>query len=139
MSLSVDTCVLVDVLREVRPEARDRFLDMAASGVELNLCAFVFHELAYGAMVSRRPAEQLDRLEELLRFVTVREWTRDDALAAARIRISRRSQGRPAGVVDTLIAGQALARGWAVLTADIADFDHVDGLSIIDWSSDGAA
>ena len=138
MSLSVDTCVLVDVLRGTRPNARDRFLDLAA-GVELNLCVFVFHELTYGAMVSHRPVEHLNRLAELLRFVTVREWAQDDALAAAEIRIARRSLGRPAAVVDTLIAGQALARGWPVLTADVRDFDHVDGLMVIDWSSDPSA
>ena len=135
MSLSVDTCVLVDVLRGTRPNARDRFLDLAAT-VERNLCVFVFHELAYGAMVSHRPAEHLNRLEELLRFVTVRAWAKPDALAAAEIRIARRSQGRPAGVVDTLIAGQARARGWPVLTADMHHFDHVDGLTVIDWSAD---
>ena len=134
MSLSVDTCVLVDVLRARRPDARDRFLDFAAS-VELNLCVFVFHELAYGAMVTHRPAEHLNRLDEVLRFVTVREWDKADAVAAAEIRIARRRQGRPAGVVDTLIAGQALARGWTVLTSDVGDFDHVDGLTVIDWST----
>lgn len=134
MSLSVDTCVMVDVLRGIRPNARDRFLDLAAS-VELNLCVFVFHELTYGAMVSRRPVEHLNRLEELLKFVSVRAWAKADAVAAAEIRIARRSRGRPAGVVDTLIAGQALARGWPVLTADVGDFDHVDGLTVIDWSS----
>ncbi|MDP1738487.1 MAG: PIN domain-containing protein [Caulobacter sp.] len=135
MSLSVDTCVVVDVLREIRPGARDRFLDLVAAGVELNLCVFAFHELAYGAMVSHRPVQQLSRLEELLRFVTVREWAKADAIAAAEIRVARRSKGRPAGVVDTLIAGQALARGWAVLTADVGDFEHIDGLTVIDWSS----
>ena len=137
MSLSVDTCVLVDVLRGTRPNARDRFFDLAAS-VELNLCVFAFHELTYGAMVSHRPAEHLNRLEELLHFVTVRAWAKADAVVAAEIRIARRSQGRPAGVVDTLIAGQALARGWPVLTADVGDFEHVDGLTVIDWSA-GAA
>lgn len=134
MSLSVDTCVLVDVLRGTRPNARDHFFDLAAN-VELNLCVFVFHELTYGAMVSHRPVEHLNRLEELLRFVSVRAWAKADAVAAAEIRIARRSRGRPAGVVDTLIAGQALARGWPVLTADVRDFDHVDGLTVIDWSS----
>jgi tRNA(fMet)-specific endonuclease VapC len=129
---------MVDVLRGIRPNARDRFFDLAAS-VELNLCVFVFHELTYGAMVSHRPIEHLRRLEELLRFVNVTAWAKADAIAAAEIRIARRSRGRPAGVVDTLIAGQALARGWPVLTADVSDFDHVDGLTVIDWSSDGAA
>ncbi len=134
MSLSVDTCVLVDVLRARRLDARDRFLDLAAS-VELNLCVFVFHELAYGALASHRPAEHLNRLDEVLRFVTVREWDKADAVAAAEIRIARRRQGRPAGVVDTLIAGQALARGWTVLTSDVGDFGHIDGLTIVDWSA----
>lgn len=135
MSLSVDTCVVVDVLRDIRPGARDRFLDLATNGVDLNLCVFAFHELAHGALVSHRPAQQLSRLEELLRFVTVTEWARDDAMASAEIRVARRAIGRPAGVVDTLIAGQALARGWAVLTADVDDFEHIDGLTVIDWSS----
>ena len=32
-----------------------------------------------------------------------------------------------------LIAGQALARGWTVVTHDIAHFGRVQGLPLIDW------
>ncbi|WP_293474238.1 hypothetical protein [Phenylobacterium sp.] len=42
-----------------------------------------------------------------------------------------------AGAYDVLIAGQALARGWTVVTAKVRDLWEVEGLKIQDWSDPG--
>jgi len=33
-----------------------------------------------------------------------------------------------------LIAGQALARNWTVVTANTREFNRVEGLNVIDWT-----
>ena len=44
-----------------------------------------------------------------------------------------RRLGRSIGDIDTLVAGQALARGWTVVTGNVSHFGRVEGLSLIDW------
>lgn len=62
------------------------------------------------------------------------DFTPDDASASGRLRAVLKGKGTPIGDIDTLIAGQALARGWAVVTRNVRHFGRVEGLSLIDWS-----
>ena len=38
------------------------------------------------------------------------------------------------GSMDLLIAGQAISRGWAVITRNVRHFGRVEGLAVEDWS-----
>jgi tRNA(fMet)-specific endonuclease VapC len=42
-------------------------------------------------------------------------------------------QGTPIGPYDTLIAGQALARGLVLVTHNVGEFGRVPGLRVEDW------
>jgi tRNA(fMet)-specific endonuclease VapC len=44
------------------------------------------------------------------------------------------AQKQPIGPYDTLIAGQALARGYTLVTANYREFSRVEGLLWEDWS-----
>jgi tRNA(fMet)-specific endonuclease VapC len=57
-----------------------------------------------------------------------------DSRAAGSIRASLESVGRPIGGYDYLIAGQALARGMILVTANVSEFSRVKGLSWQDWA-----
>lgn len=139
MTLSFDTCILVNILRARRPELRDRLSALIDQKAQLNLCAVALHELEYGARISARPHFQLSKLAELSDMFTVQPWTADDAIGAAHVRANLKTRGLPIDPHDVLIAGQAMARDWSIVTANIKDFGRIDGLKIIDWSSDGAA
>jgi len=41
--------------------------------------------------------------------------------------------GTPVGSFDTLIAGQALARGLVLVTHNVEEFGRVPGLRVEDW------
>lgn len=138
MTFSFDTCILIDILRERRPDFRNRFSALVDQNARLNLCAVALHELNYGARISARPHFQLSRLADLTDMFTVQPWTADDAIGAARVRADLKVRGLTINAYDVLIAGQALARGWSVVTANVKDFGRIDGLSVIDWSA-GAA
>jgi tRNA(fMet)-specific endonuclease VapC len=139
VTLSFDTCILIDILRARRPDFRDRLSELIDQNAQLNLSVIAFHELDYGARISARPAFQLTRLAELTAMFTVQPWTADDAMVSARVRADLKARGQPIESYDTLIAGQALARGWSVVTANVMDFGRIDGLTVIDWSSAAAA
>lgn len=136
VTLSLDTSTIINSLRDGLTVTRMRFRDARASGAPLVLSSLVLYELDYGAAISGRPALHRQRYETLVGDLPVAPLDVGDALAAAQVRRVLREAGALIGAVDMLIAGQALARGWSVVTADVKDFGRIKGLKIIDWSSD---
>ncbi|SNS68763.1 tRNA(fMet)-specific endonuclease VapC [Sphingomonas laterariae] len=91
----------------------------------------VMHELYYGASRSVRVKENLDRIAAL-RFEVV-DFEREDARVSGEVRAVLASAGTPIGPLDTLIAGQAVARGFTVVTRNLREFSRVDGLASENW------
>ncbi|MGZ8364015.1 MAG: PIN domain-containing protein [Caulobacteraceae bacterium] len=133
MTYSLDTDVVVDLLRGRHPLVRLRFDDAIELGAQIRLCSVVFHELVHGALSSARREHQLASLDLLLRPIPIEPWSADDAFSAADIRARLDRLGQPIGGFDALIAGQALNRGWTVVTGNRREFARIDGLTTIDW------
>jgi tRNA(fMet)-specific endonuclease VapC len=133
LTLSLDANVLIDLANGRRPLVRANLDAAVLNNQAIYTCSFCAHELLYGAAISGRPDFQLKTANALLESVKVAEFTLDDARAAAELRALLRRSGNPIGAVDTLIAGQALARGWTIVTANLREFHRVVGLTVIDW------
>jgi len=56
------------------------------------------------------------------------------ASLTGRVANNLRARGRPIGDIDTLIAGQALARGWTAVTRNVRHFGRVEDLPLVDWT-----
>ena len=89
-------------------------------------------ELRYGA--ARRGSQRLsDRIEALLSELRVVAFDtpadRHYGLTRARLEAS----GTPIGHNDLLIAAQGLAAGATLVTANIREFRHIDGLAVENW------
>lgn len=134
MILSLDTSEIVAALRDPSMAARRAFDETRKRGVPLVVSAVAVHELMSGAATSARPLVQLDLLETYLGDVEQIDFTADDARASGALWARLRAAGMPIGDLDTLIAGQALARRWTVVTRNVKHFGRVDGLPLIDWS-----
>lgn len=79
--------------------------------------------------------KQHRRLETLLSSLLVAlPFDHEDSRAAGSIRASLEAAGRAIGGYDHLIAGQALARGMILVTANDSAFSRVKGLSWQDWA-----
>ena len=104
------------------------------AGDDVVVSTIVAQELVLGAYLSARPERQLELMGDVLMGLRIEPWTWDDAVATGRLRAERERLGRRLAGFDSLIAGQALARGWTVVTANIRDFWEVDGLPLLDWS-----
>lgn len=134
MSLSIDTSEFVHLLRSPRRTTQAILDRTVLAGADLIVSSPVRHELVSGALGSAAPERRLTQLEELLVQCIEVDFTPDDASASGRLRAVLKGKGTPIGDIDTLIAGQALARGWAVVTRNVRHFGRVEGLSLIDWS-----
>ncbi len=134
MNLCLDSNVLIEILRGRHSHFRQRLDEAANAGASLHLSPIVLHELVLGAQLSARPAHQMERVRELTRLLEHHAWTDEDAIETAGMRARLHTTGRPIGAYDMMIAGQCLARGWTLVTANHTEFNRVDGLGILDWS-----
>ena len=139
MTLCLDTTIVIDVLRASKRHVLDRLLEAEAERRELRLCSFAFHELVYGALISERADLQLSLVDAFVARAPVEPWSAEDAMVSARIRADLKKSGTAIGAVDTMISGQALNRGWALVTNNVRDFIRVPGLTVIDWSDPAGA
>ena len=139
MTVFLDTSTVIDTLNGAKPHYRTRLEEAMASPDGVAISSFVLHELVYGALASRRPEAELALVDSFVERARVEPWTAEDAIAAARVRADLRLTGTPVGAVDSLIAGQALNRGWNIVTGNIKDFIRIPGLTIVDWSDPAGA
>jgi tRNA(fMet)-specific endonuclease VapC len=131
--LSLDTNVAVDLMRGRRPDVRERFERGCVAAEKVVLSTVVLFELAHGVRRSARPDAQAKVLDDLLNDLNIVEFDAADALTAGDLRHQLEEPGLPIGPADFLIAGQAINRGWTVVTNDVGHFGRVRGLALIDW------
>lgn len=119
MTLSLDTSQIVDLIRERDPSAGAAFDTTVLSGVAIMVSTPVRFELVSGAHSSGSPDRKLVQLANFLAQCVEAEFSTRDADFAGRVDADLRHRGLPIGDIDTLIAGQALARGWTVVTRNV--------------------
>ena len=93
----------------------------------------VVFELYYGAYKSTQATRNLGLLERMV-FETV-PFDAADARVAGSIRSQLEAAGCPIGPYDLLIAGQALARGLILVTANTREFQRIAGLDCENWTA----
>jgi len=90
-------------------------------------------ELRTGASKSSTPIKTLKLIENFLRPIAIIEFTSEDAIAYATVRAKLERAGTPIGLLDTLIAAQAVGRKLALVTNNEREFRRVAGLSVRNW------
>jgi tRNA(fMet)-specific endonuclease VapC len=135
VTLSIDTNILVELIRSRKPQVRQHLERARAEGQSFMASLIVFHELQFGAERHAQPARQRANIDKVLMGVEVAPFDAADMITAATIRAELAGRGRPIGPYDLLIAGQALARGWTVVTANTTEFARIDRLNVIDWTA----
>ena len=131
MRYLLDTNICIALLNGTSPAARER-LDQYGPG-EVGVPAPAAYELYYGAFKSRRARQNLGLLDSV--GFEVLPFDVEDARVAGKVRSDLEAVGQTIGPYDLLIAGQALARGLVLVTANRREFDRVAGLTCEDWTS----
>jgi tRNA(fMet)-specific endonuclease VapC len=112
-------------------------IEKCTPDIAIHISSVVLFELWFGVYKSKLVERNKQRLADLIseRF-TLLEFSRKDAEAAGHIRAILEARKQPIGPYDTLIAGQALARGLTLVTANHREFARVDGLQWEDWAQE---
>ncbi len=136
MILSLDTNVMIDLVNRGRPDVRARYDEALARGDQIVTCALAAHELLYGATISARPEVHFARASELLNDLQVVDLTYEDVLQAIPVRRTLRRTGSSIGTWDLMIAGQAVHRGWTIISHNLREYTRVEGLPVETWISE---
>ena len=101
------------------------------------LSAISVAELHYkiGLRAGKKPPrrENVDRLERWVHFFGVLPFDEAAGQGAAAIRCKLEFAGRPIGLVDTFLAGHALALGAIVVTDNESEFRRVKEIKLENW------
>ena len=126
MRYLLDTNILSDLVR--RPQGRVTQRIREVGEAEVCTSIVVAAELRYGAAKKESPrlAAQVEAVLSAIEIVPF-EAPADTAYAQIRIRLER--AGQPIGANELLIAAQAVALGYTVVTDNEDEFAPVQGLS----------
>lgn len=129
MPYMLDTNIVSEIIRNPAGQAAQR-----ARAVAEQVCVsiIVAAELRYGC--ARKGSPQLRRrVEAFLAEVLVLPFDLPADSAYGDIRADLEAAGQPIGGNDLLIAAQARALAATVVTANVAEFSRVPGLSVENW------
>ena len=106
---------------------------MRAEIDEVGLSTLVVAELDYGAKVSQRSEENLEKLYRLVDIVQLIPFDVECAKIFGTIKSKLRSIGKPTGEVDALVAATAMANEATLVTANKKHFENIAGLKVEVW------
>ena len=135
--LLLDTNVVSETLR-TEPDLR--VMSFLRGKHELWLPVIALHELEFGVR-RLEPGRRRDRLNRAVSDYVARyrdrivPLGRREAAHSAALRAGARRQGRVLRLADALIAGTAMARGLAIATRNVKDFDYLDIGVVNPWES----
>ncbi len=126
----LDTDIISDLLRNPRGRIAARIAQVGETRVCTSI--IVAAELRYGAAKTASPrlSEQLRTVLGTLAVLAV-ESPADFVYGELRARLER--TGRPIGANDLIIAAQALALGFTIVTGNEREFRRIDELSVENW------
>jgi len=134
MTYLLDTNVCIALINGTSEAARKRFSRAVESGEQVCVPSVSVFELWYGVAKSVQTDANTKRLKLFLEGqAQVVEFGEEDARHAGEIRNRLERTGKPIGTYDVLIAGQALAREFTLVTANTREFARVKGLDWEDW------
>jgi len=106
---------------------------MRAEIDKVALSTLVIAELDYGAKVSQKSEENLEKLYRLVDIVRVIPFDIECAKIFGTIKSKLRSLGKPTGEVDALIASTAMAHEAILVTGNKKHFENIAGLKVEVW------
>ncbi len=131
MRVLLDTNICIYMIKNKPPEVRKHFERLVPGDIAIS--SITVAELQYGVEKSAAKEQNALALEAFLLPLEIAPFDMDSALAYGKIRAGLESLGKPIGSMDMLIAAQAIAQGFTLITHNLKKFDRVPGLKCETW------
>lgn len=139
MKYVLDTNVVIGALNG-RESVTRRLDGLSAGRDEVVMSVVTVGELRYGALTSRRVAQNLARIDQMIALVGVTPVDRSVAERFAALKAHLRPRGLVKSDVDLLIAATAIELGATLVTHDRALHDGaLPELQVEDWITAASA
>lgn len=136
MNFLLDTNACIALINGEPASVRRKYDRARAAGAQIFVSSIAVFELWYGVFKSSRVAFNTNRVETFLAgSVSWLGFEDEDARAAGLVRANLEALGKPIGVYDVLLAGQAMQRQLTLVTANASEFSRVKGLIWQDWAN----
>jgi len=129
MSFLLDTDICSAYLKGDRRLA-NRFLQYSG---QLNISVITLGELFAWALRRKSPKKRIQGVLKLLSDVSLHNVTHDIARVFGEVRADLLDRGLPAPKLDLFIAATALAHNFTLVTHNVADYQNVPNLRVVDW------
>jgi len=131
MIYALDTNIISYILRD-EYGVRERWRTEEALGNRAVIPVIVYYEAKRG-LVYKGAADKLKSFERLCGSLSIKNLSVKDVDAASIIYSEGKKKGRPIEDADLLIAAQAVARGYTLVTNNIKHFKDIAGLRVENW------
>jgi tRNA(fMet)-specific endonuclease VapC len=126
----LDTNIVSDLVRNPQGKIAEQILKVGETKVFTSI--IVAAELRYGAEKKQSPRLS-SQLEAVLGALEILPFEKPSDVSYGSIRAQLERAGKPIGANDLLIAAQALALGYTVVTDNEREFSRVKELHIENW------
>ena len=135
MNYLLDTNACIALINGDPVSVRRKFDKARTARDQIFVSSIAVFELWYGVFKSSRVLFNTNRVETFLAGSASLLWFEDeDARTAGSVRAALEGAGKPIGVYDVLLAGQAMYRQLTLVTANVSEFSRVKGLLWQDWA-----
>ena len=133
MRVLLDTNICIYMIKNKPPEVRKHFERFVPGDIAIS--SITVAELQYGVEKSAARAKTALALEAFLLPLEIPSFDTESALAYGEIRAKLESRGKPIGSMDILIAAQAIAQDFTLITHNLKEFERIPGLRCETWVS----
>jgi tRNA(fMet)-specific endonuclease VapC len=131
MRVLLDTNICIYMIKNKPPEVRKHFERFVPGDIAIS--SITVAELQYGVEKSAAREKNSLALEAFLLPLEIDPFDTESALAYGKIRAELERQGQPIGSMDMLIAAQAIAQGFTLITHNLKEFARIPGLRYETW------
>ena len=126
----LDTNICIYVIKNRPAGLRERFNRLAD---QLCISAVTLAEIIYGAEKSARQIENIKVVEQFAARLDVLPFGERAATHYGQIRADLERAGRPIGLHDMMIGGHARSEGLTLVSNNVREFQHIEGLRVDNW------
>jgi tRNA(fMet)-specific endonuclease VapC len=131
MKVLLDTNICIYIIKNHPPELRKHFEQFIPGDIAIS--SITVAELQYGVEKSAARERNSLALEAFLLPLDSAPFDHASALVYGKIRAELERQGKPIGGMDMLIAAQAIAQGFTLITHNLGEFRRVPDLHCETW------